>query len=73
MVDGGANIGLFALVAHDQFPGVELTCYEPEADNVLQLRKNLEANQIKAQVIPKALWSQTADYSFILENLIAVL
>jgi FkbM family methyltransferase len=64
VIDGGANIGLFALFAHATFPGIKLTCYEPEKDNLVQLRRNLEANKIKAEVIPKALWSQTAELFF---------
>ena len=64
VIDGGANIGLFSLFAHAAFPGVRFTCYEPDADNVVQLRKNLEANGIDAKVIPKALWSKTAELYF---------
>jgi FkbM family methyltransferase len=64
VVDGGANIGLFTLLAHANFPGIALTCYEPEKENLVQLRRNLEANQIAAEVIPKALWSKTAELFF---------
>ena len=64
VIDGGANIGLFSLFAHAIFPGIKLTCYEPEKDNLVQLRRNLEANNIVAEIIPKALWSKTADLFF---------
>jgi len=64
VVDGGANIGLFSLFAHATYPGIKVSCYEPEADNVVQLRRNLEANEIAAEVIPKALWSKTAELFF---------
>ena len=64
VIDGGANIGLFALFAHATFPAINLTCYEPDKDNLVQLRRNLEANKIMAEVIPKALWSKTADLFF---------
>jgi len=63
-VDGGANIGLFALFAHATFPGIKLTCYEPDEKNIVQLRKNLEANNINAEVVPKALWSKSAELYF---------
>ena len=43
VVDGGANIGLFALCAHAIFPGIKVTCYEPDGDNLSQLRRNLAA------------------------------
>jgi FkbM family methyltransferase len=64
VVDGGANIGLFSLFAHATFPDIKLTCYEPDKDNLVQLRRNLEANGIAAEVIPKALWSKTAELFF---------
>ena len=64
VIDGGANIGLFALFADATFPGIKLTCYEPDKDNLIQLRRNLEANKIAAEVIPKALWSKTAELFF---------
>jgi FkbM family methyltransferase len=64
VVDGGANIGLFSLFAHATLSGVKLTCFEPEKDNLVQLRKNLAANKINAEVIPKAMWSKTADLFF---------
>jgi len=63
-IDGGANIGLFSLFAHAKFPNIKLTCYEPDKDNLAQLHKNLEANNIRAEVIPKALWSKTAELFF---------
>jgi FkbM family methyltransferase len=64
IVDGGANIGMFALQASARFPGLPITCYEPDKDNLVQLRRNLEANNIAAEVIPKALWSKTAELFF---------
>jgi len=64
MVDGGANIGLVTLVAHATFPGIKVTCYEPDDGNLAQLRRNLAANNIAAEVVPKALWSKTAELFF---------
>jgi FkbM family methyltransferase len=58
IIDGGANIGCFALRAHAHFPQSAIICYEPDADNLQQLRKNLEFNSVHATVIPKALWSR---------------
>lgn len=64
IVDGGANIGVFALQAATRFPGVRLTCYEPDTANLVQLRRNVDENQIAAEIVPKALWSRTADLFF---------
>jgi FkbM family methyltransferase len=58
IIDGGANIGCFTLRAHARFPKVPITCYEPDAQNLAQLRRNLESNGIAATVVPKALWSR---------------
>ena len=57
IVDGGANIGMFALVSHSYFPELPIICYEPDKDNLLQLKENLAANNIQAKVVDKALWS----------------
>lgn len=62
--DGGANIGLFSLYAHAKYPFAQITCYEPEKENLAQLKINLKANQIDAVIIPKALWSETANLYF---------
>src|SRR5579859_6501850 len=37
IIDGGANIGVFALQASARFPGLPLKCYEPDAANIEQL------------------------------------
>ena len=57
IVDGGANIGLFTLHASSLFPGVPVTCYEPDTANLRQLELNLAANGIPARIVPQALWS----------------
>lgn len=59
--DGGANIGIFALQACARFPGLPLKCYEPDAANIEQLKLNLANNGIHGDIVPKALWSETAE------------
>lgn len=58
IVDGGANIGMFSVLAHAYFPDVPIVCYEPDKANLLQLERNLSVNGISAEVVPKALWSR---------------
>lgn len=58
IVDGGANIGMFSLLAHAYFPEVGILCYEPDKANLRQLERNFAANQISAEIVPKALWSK---------------
>jgi FkbM family methyltransferase len=64
IVDGGANIGTFALQASARFPNVALKCYEPDPANLEQLRLNLARNGIKAEIVPKALWSENTELFF---------
>jgi len=58
IVDGGANIGLFAIYANALFPEAKLVCYEPDEKNLAQLRYNLTINGIAADVQPVGLWSR---------------
>ena len=58
IVDGGANIGLFAVVASSMFPNARLTCYEPDTANYHQLRRNLTLNNVSADCHRKGLWSK---------------
>lgn len=58
IVDGGANIGMFSVLAHAYFPDVPIVCYEPDKANLRQLERNLSVNGISAEVVPKALWSR---------------
>lgn len=62
--DGGANIGLFSIYAHAKYPDAQIICYEPDNKNQAQLKINLEANKIKAKIIPKALWAESANLYF---------
>lgn len=59
IIDGGANIGLFALQAHAAFPDVPITCYEIDGPNLELLATNLRQNSVLATVHQKAMWSET--------------
>lgn len=58
IVDGGANIGMFAIEALSYFPNAELTCYEPDSINFQQLKRNLSQNNLNAKVLQLGLWSK---------------
>ena len=58
IVDGGANIGLFAVVAGAAFPRARLICFEPEMTNFEMLQHNLDLNNIRAQCYHFGLWSK---------------
>jgi FkbM family methyltransferase len=57
IIDGGANIGLFSILAAASFPHAKLICYEPDADNFELLSQNLNINNIDAECHRKGLWS----------------
>lgn len=41
IIDGGANIGLFAIKMKNEFPETKIICIEPDLDNFQMLQKNL--------------------------------
>jgi FkbM family methyltransferase len=43
VLDIGANIGIFAIRAHKEWPQAKVICYEPLPSNVGHLRKNTDA------------------------------
>ncbi|EGJ30485.1 methyltransferase, FkbM family [Moorena producens 3L] len=58
IVDGGANIGAFAIQAFNYFPKAKLICYEPDDHNFKQLHANLSLNSCEANVHKLGLWSK---------------
>ena len=50
IVDVGANVGSFAVYAAQSCPGARILCYEPEPQNFLRLRENLQINGLDGQV-----------------------
>ena len=57
IIDGGANIGIFAIYAASYFPNSRIICYEPDPNNYKQLKKNLENNHLQAEAYQLGLWS----------------
>lgn len=49
IVDAGAHIGMFSLLAGSVFPQSELWAFEPDLENYRLLQGNLEANSIRAR------------------------
>jgi FkbM family methyltransferase len=56
MADVGANIGYYLLLAEGAVgPSGTIACFEPEPDNVAELRRNIAANRLQnVQVFPVA-------------------
>jgi len=56
VLDIGANIGAFALRAHQAWPDARIMCYEPIPSNVAMLRQHVDPQW--AEVFPYAVRSQ---------------
>jgi FkbM family methyltransferase len=54
VIDIGANIGVFAVLAAQAAPGARIICYEPSADACGLLRTNLALNGVTAVVHQRA-------------------
>lgn len=77
IIDAGANIGMFSVLANLYFPNTFIECYEPDAGNFRQLEINLKLNGIHADAHQKGVWSkditlyfheQTSQSGYIDEN-----
>ena len=64
IIDGGANIGLFAVMASRRFPEVRVACFEANPDNIPALQRNLAINRANAEAINQALWSGDSELVF---------
>jgi FkbM family methyltransferase len=64
IIDGGANIGMFTVLAAAYFPEASIVSYEPDPGNFQQLERNVKLNRIRARVVQKGLWSETKTLFF---------
>lgn len=55
IIDIGSNVGLFSIRAHILWPQAKLTCVEPNPESIVELKKNLKLNNIKAVIVEKAM------------------
>ena len=63
VIDCGAHIGVFTLLARRRFPSALITAFEPNPDNIEWLRENLGRNRVSGvEAIPAAV-STTAGMS----------
>ena len=54
IVDCGAHIGVFTLLARRRFPSARLVAFEPNPENEPYLRENLRQNGVSADVVTAA-------------------
>ena len=67
IIDGGANHGLFSLMAHQRFPGKIIYAVEPYPKILPLLHKNLEGTGVK--IVEKALAAENGNVKFFTSDL----
>lgn len=56
IIDCGAHIGLPVLYWHKLYPQAQYLCFEPHPDNVANLKRNIEDNNVEhVEIVQKAL------------------
>ena len=60
IIDGGANIGLFAVLMANRFPDAQIISIEPDAGNYLQLQKNTSYYP-NIKTINAGIWNKDCD------------
>lgn len=65
VIDGGAHIGLFTLFCRAKFPRARMVLFEPEAESLMLLEKNLKANNCEDVTLVRAgLFKETGEVPF---------
>jgi len=71
IVDGGANIGLFTLLASAAFPHATVVSCEPVPRSLAQIDKHLRGNNVPAEVLPVCLGGKRGAIPFYIREAIA--
>jgi FkbM family methyltransferase len=67
ILDCGAHIGVFSLLAHRRFPSATLVAFEPNPANDPYLRENLRSNGVPAEIIAAAVSTMDGRAAFRIE------
>jgi len=62
IIDGGANIGLNAIICRNRFPDAKIICVEPDDQNIEMLKKNIAPYE-GISIEPGGLWNKDIDLS----------
>ncbi|MCB0703332.1 MAG: FkbM family methyltransferase [Candidatus Kapaibacterium sp.] len=69
IIDAGANIGAFTINANRSKKDCNFILVEPEEKNIIDLKKNLDANKVENYVVvKKGIWSKEGKMSFFTSN-----
>lgn len=64
VLDCGAHIGMFTLLAASKFPSARLIAFEPEPSNYEWLERNIRLNGLNAELLPAAISDQDGRATF---------
>src|ERR1051325_8752663 len=64
IVDGGGNIGLFAVSASKRWPSAETMIFEPLPENVTQIKENFRLNDVPGKIFPFCLGKNNGEAVF---------
>jgi FkbM family methyltransferase len=68
VVDCGAHIGMFSLLAAANFPQANLYAFEPDPSNAEMIRRQVQANRLRVELFEAAVSTAAGEGSFILGN-----
>jgi FkbM family methyltransferase len=64
VLDCGAHIGMFSLLARSWFPTSRVIVFEPNSLNIKYLRRQIESNRLDIQLIEAAVSTKVGEVSF---------
>jgi len=64
VVDCGAHIGLFSLLAKHRFPDARLVAFEPNPANITMLNRQVRRNRLHVETVRAAVWTHDGTGSF---------
>jgi FkbM family methyltransferase len=68
IIDCGAHIGMFSLLATAAFPSARLIAFEPNPKNVAAMRKQIDGNSLNFELIEAAVSTTEGHRSFVMPN-----
>lgn len=65
VIDAGAHIGLFSLLARAKYPHAEIHAFEPLPRNIYLLKRHMMDNSTNVVVHQQAVWTEEAELKFV--------
>ena len=68
ILDCGAHIGMFSLLAKSRFPAARVIAFEPNPINIHYLRRQISANSLDLQLVEAAVSTKAGELGFVWNN-----